>query len=171
MVYTNMLVLVGLIIGFIIMASNPSPYFAALGLVMGAVCGCGILVSVGVSFLSLVLMLIYLGGMLVVFAYAASLAAESYPKLWTNWFVLMYAIMVCVGGFIYILAGDVLIFDGLFMGDNEKYVGVGQDTSGVGLMYGLGKVVLVISGWALLLTLFVVLGITWGFLRGPLRAV
>lgn len=44
--------------------------------------GCGILVSYGGSFLSLILFLIYLGGMLVVFAYSAALAAEPFPEAW-----------------------------------------------------------------------------------------
>jgi len=42
--------------------------------------GCTLLVGAGGSFLSLVLALIYLGGMLVVFAYSAALAAEPYPE-------------------------------------------------------------------------------------------
>ncbi len=61
-------------------ASNPSPYFGALGLVIVAGLGCGVLVGHGGGFLSLVLFLIYLGGMLVVFAYSAALAAEPYPE-------------------------------------------------------------------------------------------
>lgn len=68
--------------GMIAIASNPAPYFAALGLVVVAGVGCGILVSYGGSFLSLILFLIYLGGMLVVFAYSAALAAEPFPEAW-----------------------------------------------------------------------------------------
>lgn len=74
------LFLVGLVVGLVAVASNPSPYFAALGLVVVSGMGCGILVSFGGPFLSLVLFLIYLGGMLVVFAYSAALAAEPYPE-------------------------------------------------------------------------------------------
>uniref|UniRef100_A0A8C5H9P8 NADH-ubiquinone oxidoreductase chain 6 n=1 Tax=Gouania willdenowi TaxID=441366 RepID=A0A8C5H9P8_GOUWI len=68
--------------GLVAVASNPSPYFAALGLVMVSGMGCGVLAGHGGSFLSLVLFLIYLGGMLVVFAYCAALAAEPYPESW-----------------------------------------------------------------------------------------
>uniref|UniRef100_A0A3Q3WP13 NADH-ubiquinone oxidoreductase chain 6 n=1 Tax=Mola mola TaxID=94237 RepID=A0A3Q3WP13_MOLML len=68
------------VLGLVAVASNPSPYFAALGLVVVAGLGCGVLVGHGGSFLSLVLFLIYLGGMLVVFAYSAALAAEPYPE-------------------------------------------------------------------------------------------
>lgn len=38
--------------------------------------------SLGVSFVSLVLVMVYLGGMLVVFVYSVSLAADPYPEAW-----------------------------------------------------------------------------------------
>jgi len=74
------LFLAGFILGLVVVASNPSPYFAALGLVVVAGAGCGVLLWYGGSFLSLVLFLIYLGGIIVVFAYSAALAAEPYPE-------------------------------------------------------------------------------------------
>lgn len=82
MTYLIFLLLMGLIFGLIAVASNPSPYFAALGLVVVAGMGCGVIASFGGPFLSLVLFLIYLGGILVVFAYSAALAAEPYPESW-----------------------------------------------------------------------------------------
>lgn len=80
MTYVMSLFLFGLVIGLLAVASNPSPYFAAFGLVVVSGLGCGVLLGHGGSFLSLVLFLIYLGGMLVVFAYSAALAAEPYPE-------------------------------------------------------------------------------------------
>lgn len=94
-----------MVLGLAIVASNPSPYFGALGLVMVAGMGCGVLVGCGGSFLSLVLFLIYLGGMLVVFAYSAALAAEPYPEGLGSWPVA--ALML------FYLVGDV-VFAGLF---------------------------------------------------------
>ena len=82
MTYLMSFLLVGLVVGLIAVASNPSPFFAALGLVVVAGVGCGVLVGYGGPFLSLVLFLIYLGGMLVVFAYSAALAAEPFPESW-----------------------------------------------------------------------------------------
>jgi len=73
--------MLGLVFGLIVIASNPSPYFGALGLVVVSGMGCGVLVGHGAPFLSLVLFLIYLGGILVVFAYSAALAAEPYPEM------------------------------------------------------------------------------------------
>jgi len=90
MTYVMFLLLSGLVLGLIGVASNPSPYFAALGLVVVAGMGCGVLVGHGGPFLSLVLFLIYLGGMLVVFAYSAALAAEPYPEGWFSGSVGLY---------------------------------------------------------------------------------
>ena len=101
------LLLFGLVLGLVAVASNPSPYFAALGLVVVAGLGCGVLVGHGGSFLSLVLFLIYLGGMLVVFAYSAALAAEPYPESWGSWPVAGYAVLYVVG---------VILVSGLFWG-------------------------------------------------------
>lgn len=98
MTYIMFLFLFGLVLGLIAVASNPSPYFAALGLVVVAGIGCGVLVGHGGSFLSLVLFLIYLGGMLVVFAYSAALAAEPYPESWGSRAIVMYMVAYMVGG-------------------------------------------------------------------------
>lgn len=70
----------GVLAGAAAVASNPSPYFAALALVMVSGIGCGVVVITGHSFLSLVLFLIFLGGMLVVFSYTSALATEPYPE-------------------------------------------------------------------------------------------
>nr|YP_010223342.1 NADH dehydrogenase subunit 6 [Pseudoscaphirhynchus fedtschenkoi]UCL27487.1 NADH dehydrogenase subunit 6 [Pseudoscaphirhynchus fedtschenkoi] len=173
MFYFTLLVLIGLVLGLVGVASNPAPYFAALGLVVAAAVGCGILVGHGGSFLSLVLFLIYLGGMLVVFAYSAALAAEPYPETWGDWSVLFYVVVYIAG---------VLVVGGLAGGDWYSYSWVVVDEfkdlsllrgdfSGVALMYSLGGAMLVVSGWVLLLTLFVVLELTRGLSRGALRVV
>lgn len=79
-----------LLVGFVAVASNPSPYYAALGLVVGAGSGCLMLINEGITFLSLVLFLVYLGGIMVVFAYSAALVAEPYPEAWGSVWVLSY---------------------------------------------------------------------------------
>lgn len=80
MSYVLSLILIVIVLGVVSVASSPSPYFAALGLVVIAGAGCSVLAVSGGSFLSLILFLIYLGGILVVFAYSAALAAEPYPE-------------------------------------------------------------------------------------------
>nr|WIL95362.1 NADH dehydrogenase subunit 6 [Pristipomoides auricilla] len=173
MTYVMSLFLFGLVLGLVAVASNPSPYFAALGLVVVAGLGCGVLVGHGGSFLSLVLFLIYLGGMLVVFAYSAALAAEPYPETWGSRSVAAYMVMYVLG---------VMLVSGLFWGGwyESSWMSVDElgefsmlrgDIGGVALMYSLGGGMLVISAWVLLLTLFVVLELTRGLSRGTLRAV
>ncbi|OCT55998.1 hypothetical protein XELAEV_18003735mg [Xenopus laevis] len=80
MIYIVSVSIIVLVLGLVAVASNPSPFYAALGLVLAAGAGCLVIVALGSSFLSIVLFLIYLGGMLVVFAYSAALAAEPYPE-------------------------------------------------------------------------------------------
>nr|BAJ54387.1 NADH dehydrogenase subunit 6 [Pantodon buchholzi] len=171
MTYIVMIFTMGFILGLIAVASNPAPYFAALGLVIAAAVGCGLLVGHGGSFLSLVLFLIYLGGMLVVFAYSAALAAEPYPEAWGDWSVLGYVVVYTVG---------VVVIGGWFLGDWYNWVVVDEfkdfsiqraDFSGVALLYSSGGGMLMVCGWVLLLTLFVVLELTRGLNRGTLRAV
>nr|BBG74394.1 NADH dehydrogenase subunit 6 [Astronesthes lucifer] len=173
MTYLVSLFSIGLVLGLVGVASNPAPYFAALGLVVAAGAGCGVLVGHGGSFLSLVLFLIYLGGMLVVFAYSAALAAEPFPEAWGDRSVLVYVVGYLAG--VTLLGG--YFWSGWYEGswvvvDEFKELGMLRgDTSGVALMYSSGGEMLVACAWVLLLTLFVVLELTRGLARGTLRAV
>nr|YP_008994748.1 NADH dehydrogenase subunit 6 [Esox reichertii]AHC99260.1 NADH dehydrogenase subunit 6 [Esox reichertii] len=173
MTYLVSLFLLGLIFGLVAVASNPAPYFAALGLVIAAGAGCGVLVGHGGSFLSLVLFLIYLGGMLVVFAYSAALAAEPFPEAWGDWSVLVYVLFYVLG---------VVAVVGWFWGgwheacwvvidELKELVMLRGDVSGVALMYSSGGSLLMLCAWVLLLTLFVVLELTRGLNRGTVRAI
>nr|YP_009378957.1 NADH dehydrogenase subunit 6 [Acrossocheilus wuyiensis]ARI43826.1 NADH dehydrogenase subunit 6 [Acrossocheilus wuyiensis]BBC54649.1 NADH dehydrogenase subunit-6 [Acrossocheilus paradoxus] len=173
MTFVLVLFLIVLILGLIAVSSNPAPYFAAFGLVVAAGAGCGILVGHGGSFLSLVLFLIYLGGMLVVFAYSAALAAEPFPEAWGSLSVLGYVLVYLVG--VGVVAG--YNWDGWYQSawmiaeGAEEFSVTRADISGVAVLYSSGGAVLVTCAWVLLLTLFVVLELTRGLSRGTLRAV
>nr|UMB51016.1 NADH dehydrogenase subunit 6 [Pipa aspera] len=170
MTYVMSVFLVGLMLGLIAVASNPSPYFAALGLVVAAGAGCWVIIGLGSSFLSLVLFLVYLGGMLVVFAYSAALTAEPYPEAWGNWSVIFYVVVYLAGVvWAYCAAGGVELVGVIEVG--VGWAVVKSDWGGVAMLYGAGGWLLVVSGWALLLTLFVVLEVSRGRLVGTLRAV
>nr|YP_009472244.1 NADH dehydrogenase subunit 6 [Microdevario kubotai]BAV71729.1 NADH dehydrogenase subunit 6 [Microdevario kubotai] len=173
MTYYLCFLLVVLVLGMVAVASNPTPYFAVLGLVVVAGVGCGVLVNCGGSFLSLILFLIYLGGMLVVFAYSAALAAEPFPEAWGDRFVVIrgaiYVLVVAmVGSFLWSgwYEGSLVVIDGL-----KEFSVMRGDIGGVAMMYSLGGKMLVICAWVLLLTLFVVLEVTRGLSYGVLRAV
>nr|QOJ44770.1 NADH dehydrogenase subunit 6 [Allobates aff. tapajos 2 AR-2020] len=158
---------IGLIGGLLGVASNPSPFFAALGLVCSAGAGCLILMGGGVSFLSLVLFLVYLGGMMVVFAYSAALVAEPYPEAWGSIEVVGYLVSyLFLIGVWWAIGGGGWEVEINFSG--EVY---GKDWFGVSMMYVCGGGLLLVGGWALLLTLFGVLEVVRGHYGGALRAV
>nr|QMQ99293.1 NADH dehydrogenase subunit 6 [Aplastodiscus arildae] len=158
---------VSLVGGFLAVASNPSPYYAALGLVVSAGAGCLILMGGGISFLSLVLFLIYLGGMMVVFAYSAALVGEAYPEAWGSAGVLVYLVLYTGIVGLWWVVGE---GEGEVVKKSEGEV-LGLDWLGVSMMYSWGGPLLLVVGWALLLTLFSVLEIVRGHYSGVLRAV
>nr|YP_003734778.1 NADH dehydrogenase subunit 6 [Lycothrissa crocodilus]BAJ09879.1 NADH dehydrogenase subunit 6 [Lycothrissa crocodilus] len=162
-----------LILGMVGVASNPAPYFAALGLVVVAGAGCGVLAGCGASFLAVVLFLIYLGGMLVVFVYSAALAAEPHPEGWWDVSVFEYVMFYLVG------VGVAMVYFGnkwygyllSVVGACKEFNILSEDVGGVGVMYSVGGGMLVICASVLLLSLFVVLELVRGVSRGALRAV
>nr|AAG39573.1 NADH dehydrogenase subunit 6 [Phylloscopus trochiloides trochiloides] len=159
-------------LGGLAVASNPSPYYGVLGLVVASIAGCGWLVSLGVSFVSLVLVMVYLGGMLVVFVYSVSLAADPYPEAWGDWGVVGYGF----GMGMVIVVGAVVsgVFEVLVDGGTVNNVGVSfirLDFGGAAVPYSWGAGLFLIGGWGLLLTLFVVLELVRGLSRGAIRAV
>nr|WBU94820.1 NADH dehydrogenase subunit 6 [Anguis cephallonica] len=162
-----------LILTLVWVASNPSPYYGAAGLVSSAVVGCGVLVGMGYSFISLVLFLIYLGGMLVVFVYTVSLAAEPYPEVLGSrvgaYFLGYFSVFVLLGGVI-VGEWDVVGLN-LEVRTSSGMCLVNIDFIGVPLLYSWGGLDLLVCGWALLLVLFVVLELTRGLFRGGLRSV
>nr|YP_009002144.1 NADH dehydrogenase subunit 6 [Rhincodon typus]AGK29782.1 NADH dehydrogenase subunit 6 [Rhincodon typus]AHA82117.1 NADH dehydrogenase subunit 6 [Rhincodon typus]AVI15583.1 NADH dehydrogenase subunit 6 [Rhincodon typus]WNH19707.1 NADH dehydrogenase subunit 6 [Rhincodon typus] len=173
MVYFMFVMMIGLILGMMAVASNPSPYYAALGLVLTAGVGCGLMAGYGGSFMSLVLFLIYLGGMLVVFVYTAALATEPYPETWGDWSVLLYVGVYLMSVF---FVGKYFVVDWSSLGwvGVEEFSGLDMvrgDFGGVALLYSYGGWMLVLGGWMLLLTLFVVLELTRGLSWGSLRVV
>nr|P43201.1 RecName: Full=NADH-ubiquinone oxidoreductase chain 6; AltName: Full=NADH dehydrogenase subunit 6 [Fratercula corniculata]CAA52135.1 NADH dehydrogenase subunit 6 [Fratercula corniculata] len=161
------------VLGGLAVASNPSPYYGVVGLVLASVAGCGWLLSLGVSFVSLVLFMVYLGGMLVVFVYSVALAADPFPEAWGDWRVVGYGVGfvgvlvvgLVVGGFIECLNFGVVTVDSVGM------FSVRLDFSGVAMFYSCGVGMFLVAGWGLLLTLFVVLELVRGLSRGAIRAV
>nr|BCO16449.1 NADH dehydrogenase subunit 6 [Pachydactylus punctatus] len=174
MVYFIDLFVLCLIFGVLGVAAQPSPFYGTIGMILGAVGGCGVLVLLGGSFVGLVLFLIYLGGMLVVFAYSAALAAESYPETWLDYPVFVYVVGYVLG--MMILGGWVVEVkwcggQGLLGLDSLGFNSLRGDFSGVALFYLQGGWMLLLCGWGLLLVLFVVLelvrGRSWGGVRLP----
>nr|YP_009318479.1 NADH dehydrogenase subunit 6 [Caloenas maculata]APA17079.1 NADH dehydrogenase subunit 6 [Caloenas maculata] len=173
MTYFVLFLGLGFVLGGLGVASNPSPYYGIVGLVVASVTGCGWLLSLGVSFVSLVLFMVYLGGMLVVFVYSVSLAADPFPEAWGDWRVVGYGL-----GFVLVLVTGVVVGGfvegwkfGLVTIDSGGMFSVRLDFSGVAMFYSCGVGMFLMAGWGLLLTLFVVLEVVRGLSRGAIRAV
>nr|AYN73543.1 NADH dehydrogenase subunit 6 [Momotus momota] len=172
MIYFVLFLGVCFVLGGLAVASNPSPYYGVVGLVMASVVGCGWLLSLGVSFVALVLFMVYLGGMLVVFVYSVSLAADLFPEAWGDWRVLGYGV-----GFIFVVILGVVLGGvefwkvGVVTVDGGGVHSVRLDFSGVAMFYSCGVGMFLVAGWGLLLTLFVVLELVRGLSRGTIRAV
>nr|YP_588184.1 NADH dehydrogenase subunit 6 [Synthliboramphus antiquus]BAE92874.1 NADH dehydrogenase subunit 6 [Synthliboramphus antiquus] len=161
------------VLGGLAVASNPSPYYGVVGLVLASVVGCGWLMSLGMSFVSLVLFMVYLGGMLVVFVYSVSLAADPFPEAWGDWRVVGYGV-----SFIVVLAAGAVVGglvgcwdSGVITVDSVGMLSVRLDFSGVAMFYSCGVGMFLVAGWGLLLTLFVVLELVRGLSCGAIRAV
>ena len=71
--------IVGLLFGSSLVFYRLSPYFSALGLAIVSISSCFILLQIGMGFLALILLLVYMGGMLVVFVYSRALRTDRFP--------------------------------------------------------------------------------------------
>nr|YP_002727908.1 NADH dehydrogenase subunit 6 [Chamaeleo africanus]ABM89758.1 NADH dehydrogenase subunit 6 [Chamaeleo africanus]ABM89771.1 NADH dehydrogenase subunit 6 [Chamaeleo africanus] len=150
-------------------ASNPSPYFGGVSLALASVFGAGVMVGLSSTFVSLVLMLVYLGGMLVVFIYSVAMSSDMYPEAWGNRSVFLYVIgflgyLFCLWWYI----GEKWFFDVGVAGSVVLLNSVAVDLGGVMLLYSFGGGCFLILGVVLLLTLFVVLDLVCGWRFGAL---
>lgn len=160
-------------VGLIVVAANPSPYFAALGLVFVAGIGGSVMLLHGASYLCFVLLLVYLGGMLVVFAYTSAMAADPYPETLGSLGVLKG--LVTYLGAVFVICTFLwrgwAAESGDFAFEGDEFGIFRGDMEGVAYIYSAGGWGLIMCGWGLLLTLFVVMELIRGPSRGALRAV
>nr|YP_980228.1 NADH dehydrogenase subunit 6 [Furcifer oustaleti]BAF44042.1 NADH dehydrogenase subunit 6 [Furcifer oustaleti] len=148
-------------------ASNPSPYFGSVALMVSSVLGAGILASFNNTFVSLVLVLVYLGGMLVVFVYSVAMSCDMYPEAWGNRSVVFYIMSFMVYlFFLWWCVGGGWGFDISMFGSPILLDDVVTDLGGVMLLYSFGGGSFLILGIGLLLTLFVVLDLVSGWCFG-----
>nr|QIJ99194.1 NADH dehydrogenase subunit 6 [Ochotona hyperborea] len=174
MTYYVLLLSMLFVAGFVGFSSKPSPIYGGLGLIVSGGVGCGIILSYGASFLGLMMFLVYLGGMLVVFGYTTAMATEEYPESWgSNAVVLgtLVAGLVMELALVGLLMGDGVVgwgFElkgsesmGVFGGEESGYVR--GDSMGVAALYGSGGWLMLLAGWMLFVSIFVVIEITRGF--------
>nr|AAT08579.1 NADH dehydrogenase subunit 6 [Bipes tridactylus] len=152
-------------------AVNPFPHFATGALAVAAVFGGAVLVWCGGLFLPVVLLLIYLGGMLVVFAYAIALVpgerAQQYGG-WGSW-VVVFAVLFVGFSLLELLFGGGIYGCGS-AGDVVGMLRPQIDMCGVGGLYSFGVLWLLVCGVCLFICLFVVLWLSLGGERGAIRS-
>lgn len=141
-----------------------SPYYGALGLVVVSMSGCILCSLVGLSFMALVLLLIYVGGMLVVFVYSRALSAERYPvvRKFKEIIVLFFILIFWVR----------LSFDSLISLSEVGWLRYSRvDLVGRRMLYSKTSLYLVVGGYILFVGLVVALVITYGAEYNILKAL
>nr|YP_009340691.1 NADH dehydrogenase subunit 6 [Xanthonycticebus pygmaeus]APQ47833.1 NADH dehydrogenase subunit 6 [Xanthonycticebus pygmaeus] len=174
MMYLVSLLSVLFVLGFVGFSSKPSPIYGGFGLIVSGGVGCGIVMGFGGSFMGLMVFLVYLGGMLVVFGYTTAMATEEYPESWGSSVGVLGAlvlglvvemVLVLLAGDYYVEVGGVMNFDGV--GDWEVYdvSGIGpfrMQSAGTSALYSCGSWFLVVAGWSLFVSIFIIIEITRG---------
>nr|ALP86312.1 NADH dehydrogenase subunit 6 [Hyosciurus ileile] len=173
MTYLTYLLSMLFVLGFVGFSSKPSPIYGGLGLIISGGIGCGIVLYFGGSFLGLMVFLIYLGGMLVVFGYTTAMATEEYPETWGSgvvvWGVLLLGLLVelliVLLSVLYDEVEIVIEFNNLenwMMFDGDELALIREDSMGVAALYSYGSWLMVVAGWSLLVSVFIVIEITRG---------
>nr|QAB46770.1 NADH dehydrogenase subunit 6 [Tamiops maritimus] len=173
MTYLTYLLSVLFILGFVGFSSKPSPIYGGLGLIVSGGIGCGIVLYFGGSFLGLMVFLIYLGGMLVVFGYTTAMATEEYPETWGSgmvvWGVLLLGLLaemlIILLSVLYDEMEVVVEFNSLeewVMFDGDELGLIREDSMGVAALYSYGSWLMVVAGWSLFVSIFIVIEITRG---------
>nr|YP_010400426.1 NADH dehydrogenase subunit 6 [Nesolagus timminsi]UQS76155.1 NADH dehydrogenase subunit 6 [Nesolagus timminsi] len=173
MMYIVFLLSVMFVVGFVGFSSKPSPIYGGLGLIVSGGVGCGIILSFGGSFLGLMMFLIYLGGMLVVFGYTTAMATEEYPETWSSNVVILSMLVLGVlfelGLIVYMILSDEVevmiefknMGDWVIFGEDEAGL-IREDSMGVAALYSYGSWLMVVAGWSLFVSIFIVIEITRG---------
>nr|YP_009344353.1 NADH dehydrogenase subunit 6 [Temnopleurus reevesii]APT42121.1 NADH dehydrogenase subunit 6 [Temnopleurus reevesii] len=158
------LTLVMMLFGSTLVFYSFSPYFSALGLVIVSVSGCVILSLMGGSFISLVLLLVYMGGMLVVFAYSSAISAERFPTV-NN--------LGEVGGLSILLSSWVFLSFDNFQNLGNVYFCLisGESLLGSSTFYNSGGVLVILGVFVLLVALVGALIISRGVENTIIRAI
>nr|WIA65512.1 NADH dehydrogenase subunit 6 [Dremomys rufigenis ornatus]WIA65525.1 NADH dehydrogenase subunit 6 [Dremomys rufigenis ornatus] len=173
MTYLTYLLSMLFVLGFVGFSSKPSPIYGGLGLIISGGIGCGIVLYFGGSFLGLMVFLIYLGGMLVVFGYTTAMATEEYPETWGSGMVVggvlmlgfLVEMLIVLLSVLYDEVEVVIEFNNLeewMMFDGDELGLIREDSMGVAALYSYGSWLMVVAGWSLFVSIFIVIEITRG---------
>nr|YP_010130020.1 NADH dehydrogenase subunit 6 [Cricetulus sokolovi]QPZ50493.1 NADH dehydrogenase subunit 6 [Cricetulus sokolovi] len=152
---------------------KPSPIYGGMCLIISGCAGCLAVLGFGGSFLGLMVFLIYLGGMMVVFGYTTAMSAEEYPETWvSSWLVfgILVMSMFMELGMTFVTKyyeGVELILSfndvgGWVVYDGDELGLMGEGGAGVAALYSCSAWLMVVSGWTLLMGVFIIIEITRG---------
>nr|YP_009917603.1 NADH dehydrogenase subunit 6 [Muscardinus avellanarius]QLM00992.1 NADH dehydrogenase subunit 6 [Muscardinus avellanarius] len=173
MTYILFLLSLAFVFGFLGISLKPSPIYGGLGLILSGGVGCGMVLYFGGSFLGLMMFLIYLGGMLVVFGYTTAMATEEYPETWGSntmvWSMLLSGFVVEIVLILLMKIYDevevIINFNGLedwVLFETDDVGLIREDSMGVAALYSYGSWLMVVAGWSLFVSIFIVIEITRG---------
>nr|AIW63997.1 NADH dehydrogenase subunit 6 [Microcebus murinus] len=173
MVYAIFLLSIILVLGFMSFSSKPSPIYGGVGLIISGAVGCSIIMGFGVSFMGLMVFLIYLGGMLVVFGYTTAMATEEYPETWGSsiviWGALLSGILMESLLMVWLLEHDgvevAVGFNNLeswIMFMDKGFNIIREDSLGVSALYNYVNWFMVAAGWALFVSVLIVIEVIRG---------
>nr|NP_008392.1 NADH dehydrogenase subunit 6 [Florometra serratissima]AAD05083.1 NADH dehydrogenase subunit 6 [Florometra serratissima] len=160
------ILVISLLFGSSLVFYSISPYFSALGLVTVSISSCLILSHLGISFLAFILLLIYMGGMLIVFIYSNALTNDRFPIISNinEIFTLSFF----------------LIFWTIFLLNNQNWNNINNNTNlsssinieGASYLFHISMApFFLLAGYILLITLIAVLDISRGIENSTLRAL
>jgi NADH-ubiquinone oxidoreductase chain 6 len=153
-----------MLIGRTLVFYSLSPYYSALGLVIVSVSGCVVLSLLGGAFIAMVLLLVYMGGMLVVFAYSSAISADRFPVVRNLGEVIGLSFLF--GSWV------ILSFDKFQDFSKDSYSIIrGESLLGRGRFYKEGGVLVVLGVFVLLVALVGALIISRGIEKNIIRAI
>jgi len=158
------LTLVMMLFGRTLVFYRLSPYYSALGLVIVSVSGCVVLSFLGGSFVALVLLLVYMGGMLVVFAYSRAISADRFPSV--NNLGEVIGLSVLFSSWVFLSFDNFQDFRNTFL-----CIVNGERLIGRRTFYRRGGVLVLVGVFVLLIALVGALIISRGVERTVIRAI
>nr|YP_004300444.1 NADH dehydrogenase subunit 6 [Microtus fortis fortis]ADZ23242.1 NADH dehydrogenase subunit 6 [Microtus fortis fortis] len=162
-----------IVLGCLGTSLKPSPIYGGLCLIVSGCSGCLAVLGLGGSFLGLMVFLIYLGGMLVVFGYTTAMSAENYPEaLVSSWLTIGILFMSTFMEVSVLFVGDFYESADFMLGlnsmggwvvyDGDELGLMGEGGAGVAALYSCSAWLMVVSGWTLLMGVFIIIEITRG---------
>nr|YP_008994252.1 NADH dehydrogenase subunit 6 [Ophiacantha linea]AGQ49786.1 NADH dehydrogenase subunit 6 [Ophiacantha linea] len=151
-----------LILGGFVIFFSPSPYFGVFGILIQSISFSIIASLFGAPFFGLLIVLIYVGGLLVVFLFSTILSAERNPSSNVQE-LFLFGLGSCLLGFSFLFSKEVF-FDSLDLNSLEVELHLGELFSSMS-MVSIG------AAWFLLMALMSVLCINFEHSNANLRYI